>query len=343
MIGFDVGTYNLVCCKRDEKNNFVYKREVNAFIEVPMKDRLVFNMMKNAVDEETGAPCVPLIEVKDAGVAYALGEAALRIAYSMPALEVKRPMKAGCLNPKEKHAQQIMGIMVHSLIEKATDKDLLYYCIPANAINEETDSDYHSLVLKSMFDAFKDDENHTVVANPINEGLALVYAELAKKAYTGLGISFGAGMVNLCFSVFGSPIFQFALVNSGDWIDHQSARATGESESYINREKMNVDLTVNSDSLVHRAIKAQYEIMIQKTVNGIKKGLEETGKVRAEHPIDIVIAGGTSSPKGFDTLFADAIKKVNLPIELGQVIRPADPLYSVARGCLLAAEAASKE
>lgn len=341
MIGFDCGTYNLVCCKRDENNNFDYKREVNAFIEVPMEDKLVFNMMKDAVDEK-GNPCVPMIEVKDANVAYAVGEAAMRIAYSMQSLVVKRPMHAGCLNPKEKHAQQIMSIMVHSLIDKAADKDLLYYSIPANAINQETDADYHSLVLKSMFDSFKDDENHTVVANPINEGLALVYAELGKKAYTGLGVSCGAGMVNICFAVFGSPVFQFSLVNSGDWIDHQSAKATGESESFINREKTKVDLINPSDNLVQRAIKSQYEIMIQKTVNGIKKGLDEAGKIRSEHPIDIVIAGGTSSPKGFDQLFSDTIKKTKLPVEIGSIIRPADPLYSVARGCLLAAEAANK-
>lgn len=349
MIGYDIGTYNLVCCKRDANNNFVYKKEVNAFIEIPLKDRMVFNMMKNAKDEDPNSPTygkniVPLIEFKEAGFAYALGEAAIRIAYSMPNLELKRPMFAGCLNPKEKHAQQIMGLMVHSLLDTVkTDKELLYYSVPANAINEETDADYHSLVLKSMFDGF-DDNGKTVVANPINEGLALVYAELAKKAYTGLGISFGAGMVNLCFAIFGAPVFQFAIVNSGDWIDKQAAKATGESIAYINKEKESVNLTTNSDSMVQKAIKAQYEIMIQKTVNEIKRGLESsTHKARANHPIDIVIAGGTSSPVGFDKLFSETLKKANLPIELGEIIRPSDPLFSVARGCLLAAEAAGQD
>ena len=44
--GFDAGTYNLVCCTRDEKNNFVYDREVNAFLEIGLDDRLVLQMMK---------------------------------------------------------------------------------------------------------------------------------------------------------------------------------------------------------------------------------------------------------------------------------------------------------
>ena len=90
-IGFDVGTYNLVCCNRDEKGNFVYKREVNAFLEMPLDNDFVFNMMKMAG--------VPLIHREDANVAYALGEAAVNIAYTMTQLDLKRPMKDGCVNP----------------------------------------------------------------------------------------------------------------------------------------------------------------------------------------------------------------------------------------------------
>jgi hypothetical protein len=337
--GFDAGTYNLVCCKRDEKNNFVYKREVNAFIEFPIKDRFVFNMMKNAVDEQ-GNPCVPLIEWKDAGVAYALGEAAMKLAYSMPNLEVKRPMSNGCLNPKEKHAQQIMAIMAHSLIDESKDKEDLYYSVPANAVNQETDSDYHSLVLKSMFDAFKDEKGNTVVASPINEALALVYAELQNKMYTGISASFGAGMVNICYAMFGTPVFSFSVVNSGDWIDQQSAKATGESIAVINKEKMSVDLTKDGNSLIQNTIKLQYELMIQKAVSGIKKAFDELGtKVRSESALDVVVAGGTSSPNGFDKLFEKHLKSVKLPVEIDKVIKPADPLFAVARGCLLAAEA----
>jgi len=336
-IGFDCGTYNLVCCKRNEKKDFAHKREVNAFIELPLDNRFVFNMMKKAG--------VPLIEKEDANIAYALGEAAVNMAYTMNQIELKRPMKDGCLNPKEKHAQQIMSIMMQNLIDDVSeDKELLYYSVPANAINEETDADYHSDVLKAIFDAFQDDEGRTVDPHPINEALALVYAELEAKAYTGIGISFGAGMVNLCYAIFGAPVFQFAIVNSGDWIDKMSAKATGESPTFINKEKEKLDLTKDSDSMVLRTIASQYRIMAQKTVTEIKKGIEKAGsKARNPNgPIDVVIAGGTSSPKGFDKMFEEFLRKSNMPIEIGKVIRPADPLYSVARGCLKAAEAAQQ-
>jgi hypothetical protein len=332
MIGFDVGTYNLVCCSRDEKGNFVNKREVNAFLELPLENRFVFNMMKNAG--------VPIIEREN--VAYALGEAAVNMAYTMSQLELKRPMAHGCVNPKERDAFQILSIMVHSLLDDVKqDNETLYYCVPANAINEDTDADYHTKVLEAIFKAYKSDKGFKVNANPINEALALVYAELGKKAYTGIGISFGAGMVNICYAMYGQPVFTFAIVNSGDWIDKQAAKATGETPTFINKEKNKIDLSKPPTDLVERAIQTQYRLMIEHTIAGIKKGLADANKaVHTENPVDIVIAGGTSSPCGFENLFKDTLMQANLSIKIGEIIKPNDPLYSVARGCLIAAEAA---
>lgn len=334
-IGFDVGTYNLVCSKRNDKNEFVHKREVNAFLDIPLEHDFVFNMMK--------AANVPLIQ-RDK-VAYALGEKAVKMAYAVPAMELKRPMADGCVNPKEKEAYQILSLMVHSLIETVKeDKETLYYCVPANAINSETDADYHQKILEGIFKAFRNKDGLRVDPHPINEALALVYAELASKAYTGIGISFGAGMVNLCMAMFGNPVFSFAIVNSGDWIDKQAAKATSENTTFINQQKTKIDLSKAPADLVERAIHTQYRIMIEHTVNGIKSGLQKNSKtVRSEDPIDIVVAGGTSSPPGFAELFKSVLEDAKLPIKLGEVIHPPDTLYAVSRGCLLAAEAATRK
>lgn len=331
-IGFDVGTYNLVCCRRDDKGDFLNKREINAFIELPLENRFVFEMMKNAG--------VPLIERDN--VAYALGEAAVNMAYTISQLELKRPMSGGCVNPKEKDAFQILNIMIHSLLDGVKhDNETLYYCVPANAINEETDADYHQKVLEAIFKAYESENGYKVNAHPINEALALVYAELGKKAYTGIGVSFGAGMINLCYAMYGNPLFKFAIVNSGDWIDKQAAKATGETPTYINKEKTKVDLGAIPTTMVERAIQTQYRIMIEHTIAEIKKGLSTSNKaIHSDTPVDIIIAGGTSSPPGFDKMFRDTIMQAKLPIKIGDVIRPSDPLFSVARGCLIAAEAA---
>lgn len=701
-IGYDAGTYNAIVCKRDKDGNFVYKKEINAFIELPLENRFVFNMMRQAG--------VPLIEREN--VAYALGEAAVNMAYTLPTLELKRPMRDGCVNPKEKDAFQIMNIMAHSLIDPVEkDGDTLYYSVPANAINTETDADYHSKVLESIFKSYVSDGGNKVVPRPINEGLAVVYSELGKKAFTGVGVSClcpgtkiytdngivniedvkigdevlthkgrwrtvndtvasfhsgkmvkmtisgvsgddleykfvdnhklyvhrdnkwtwigcdsivegdivgepienfnqnanrtaisipfrntsskiwtvkeyfiteelceligyflgdgsfskaegalnfdfanhekeniervielfkivfdknatatrksdtcirvkcysrplvkwfaencysskekkcpfdigqliesecksllvglinsdgricedsisfyntsvnlvalckrlftrigiaatincrsprkhfsknlgrsivakkteytvttgqqksfdimeevlgykrtnktkdrnkflkvengflmtkvkkieigeytglvydlrvtedhsfsgpnltisncGAGMINVCYAMYGNPIFQFAIVNSGDWIDKQAAKATNESPTFINKEKTKVDLLAQPQNLVERAIQTQYRLMIEKTVNGIKEGLASAKQsVKSEHPVDFVVAGGTSLAKGFTEIFSETLKQANLTIPVGDVIRPAEPLYCVAKGALLAAEAA---
>ena len=335
-IGFDAGTYNLVACKRNDKGDFAYRKEINAFLEMPTENPFLFNMMKKAG--------VPLIQREDAKVAYALGEAAMNMAYTMPQIEVRRPMRDGCVNPKEKDAFQIMSIMIHSLLGDITeDKTLVYYSVPANAINEETDADYHSKVLEAIFKAYRSSKGYTVDARPINEALALVYAELAEKAFTGIGVSFGAGMVNVAFGLYAAPVFKFAIVNSGDWIDKQAAMATGETIAFINREKHKIDLTKPPTSMFERAIQTQYNLMIEKTVTGIKEGIEKNSRAaRVENPVDFVIAGGTSCPPGFEQLFKDIVGQVQLPIPVGQIIRPADPLFSVARGCLIAGENAAQ-
>ena len=327
-IGFDCGTYNLICSKRNETNEIKSKKTVNAFIELPLENRFMFNMLKDKVK---------MIE-RDK-VAYVVGQPAIDMAYTIPALTLKRPMSDGCLNPKERNAFEILKIMIHSLIgEVEKDKTVLYYSVPANAINSETDADFHSNVLQSIFKSYKVN-NKTIQAFPINEALALVFAELGNKMHTGIAISFGGGMINLCYAIFAQPVFQMSLVNSGDWIDKMAAKACGESVTFINQEKTKIDLTKAPTTLVERAIKSQYEILIQKTVTAIKKAINDAGaKAVPGQPLDVILGGGTASPPGFVELFSQAIKEANWSIPIGEVRRPDDHLFSVAKGCLAAAE-----
>jgi actin-like ATPase involved in cell morphogenesis len=326
----DCGTYNLVSCKRGEDGDFVYKREVNAFLELPLENKFVFNMMKQAG--------VPLIEREN--VAYALGERAVDMAYTMSSMDLKRPMTSGCVNPREKDAFQILSIMMHNLIgEVSEDKELLYYSVPSNAINEETDAEYHSKILEAIFKSYRSEKGYTVDPRPINEALAIVYSELAHKGYTGFGVSCGGGMVNICYAMFGNPIFTFSIVNSGDWIDKMAAKAVGESATFINKEKTKIDLSKSPTNLVERAIQTQYRIMVENTVNSIKKGLAGVQKnVRTNDAMDFVVSGGVASPPGFKEMFTECLMQADLPIKVGEIIKPKENLFSVAKGCLLAAE-----
>lgn len=328
-IGADCGTYNLIVSKRNEENEIKTKKEVNCFLELPLENRFMFNMLK--------ASNVKIIE-RDK-MAYVVGKPAMDMAYALPQIDLKRPMKDGCLNPSEKDAFRILSIMIHSMIgEVKKDREVVYYSVPANAVNQETDADFHQSVLASIFKAYKVNDK-TIQAYPINEGLAVVFAELLDKSYTGIGISFGGGMVNLCYSIFSTPVFQMSLVNSGDWIDKMAAKASGETPVVINKAKMEIDLQSSPKNIVERAIKSQYEILIQKTVMAIKKAIVDAGtKAHVQNPLDLVLAGGTASPPGFVEIFAEAVKEAQWAIPIGEVRRPKDHLYSVSKGCLIAAE-----
>jgi hypothetical protein len=203
---------------------------------------------------------------------------------------------------------------------------------------QTADADYHQKILESILKAYKVN-GKTITPYAINEGLALVYAELGHKAFTGIGISFGAGMVNFCYSIFSHPVFNFSIVNSGDWIDEQAAKAAGETPTTINKLKQNIDLTKQPTNVAERAIQGQYRIMIERTMSEIKKAILDAGNsVRVENPVDIILAGGTSSPNGFVEIVQEVVKGMDFPIPIGEIKRPQDQLYAVARGCLVAAE-----
>lgn len=333
-IGFDCGTYNLITCKRDKDKNFVCKRQINAFLEMKKDNPFLFNILKSKN--------VGLIEHGD--MAYIVGEAAVNMAYSMTDLTLKRPMKDGCVNPNERNAFDVLNIMIHSLLDEIdSDGESLCYSIPANAINQETDAEYHNKILDAIFKAYTSEKGYRVTPMPINEALAIIYAELAHKAYTGIAASFGSGQVNVCFAIYGAPVFKFSIVNSGDWIDKMSAKATGESVTFINQEKTKIDLMATPTTMLERAIQTQYKLMIEHTVAKIKEGLIQAGnKSRTENPIDFIIAGGSSLPNGFDKLFTEIVNQSELPIKINNIIRPNDPINSVAKGCLVAAENATQ-
>lgn len=331
-IGFDVGTYNLICAKRSSNGNEIKcSKEVNAFIELNLEDqnRSFFNIVKDKV---------PLIERNNKG--YIFGQAAIDMALTLPKLELKRPMSNGCLNPKEKDAFKILQLMCHSLIGKPTnDKEVVYYCIPANAVNAETDANFHRDILYDIFKSYKVD-GKTLVPFHINEGMALIYAELGDKQFSGIGISFGGGMVNFCHAIYATEVSSFSIVNAGDWIDQQAAKATGETPVFINKAKQKIDLNETPTNFVERAIKTQYKLMVENTIANIKKTMSNSdNKIRSEQPIDIIVAGGTASPNGFLDLVKEVITSAKLPIQIGEIRRPDDHLYAVARGCLVAAEA----
>jgi hypothetical protein len=58
---------------------------------------------------------------------------------------------------------------------------------------------------------------------------------------------------------------------------------------------------------------------------------------RLEQPVPLVLSGGTVLPAGFKEVFERALQACKLPIVISEVRMASEPLYSTAKGTLVAA------
>lgn len=337
-LGLDLGTKNIVLSY--EKDGVVkYRKEVNGFYKMPQENQFTKNMLVSAG--------VPYIEMN--GSFIALGQKAEEIAHAFNKT-LKRPMQDGVLARGEEDAIEIMAIIVQNLIGFDLEEDaILYYCVPAPALNADINTEFHQRIAQLIINGYKSKSGKSLVGCHVNEAHALILSQ-PKMMGTGIGISFGAGMVNVCYCLFGLPVYSFSLVGSGDWIDLEAARQFGydpnkpegdyrETPTSISRIKETVSLVSMPPEPLKRSIYVCYSILMDRVIDGIIKGFKENeDKARISNSISIVVAGGTSSPDGFTELFKEQFSKKNPPFKVGEINRPEKPLFAVAEGCLRAAQ-----
>ena len=251
----------------------------------------------------------------------------------------KRPMYKGVVSAKEKDAKRILAFILKEVVGVPTEvSEKIVFCIPAQPVDQEDedfDVGYHEDVVKSILSECGYDPK------AINEAEALCYAELESDDYTGISISAGAGMQNICVMLNGEPTVMFSTSKSGDFIDRMSAVATGEPDSVVQAEKEGGDFTVGmpNDNPVLSAISAYYERLIDYTTKQLSASLSNHKSLpKFKNPLTIVIAGGTSLAKGYVEMFHKKLIENNFPLPIKEVRHAADPLHAVAKGCLIASK-----
>jgi actin-like ATPase involved in cell morphogenesis len=335
-LGLDIGTKNIVLAER-RQGKLKFKREVNGFVDIVKGDGFIKQILTSQG--------IPFIERDDKFTA--LGMKAEEIAYHFGKV-LRRPMENGVLAIGEEEAMKIMAVIIKSLIWKLDEDAIMYYCVPGSAINANVNVRYHQKVVQAILDSYKTTEGRTVRAFPINEARAIVVSQIPDR--TGIGISFGAGMVNISYCLYGMPIYEFSIVGSGDWVDIESARVTGNLEKVeggtekpkvlVTKAKEKINLGNGMpDTNLEKAIFINYQILIENVAKAIADGFRHNeSKARAERPMPIVCAGGTSMPNGFLDLFKSVLSTQKMPFEIGAIIRSEEPLYAIAEGCLIASE-----
>jgi len=324
--GVDVGTNRIVSATVDENNKPVIKLERDAYYRIIPKSEVNRNAIKMSLDKR-GSNYI----IEDSNFCV-VGEDALQIALDRNDASM-RPMKKGVISPKDKANIPILKLLLKSLVGEG-DNGTLVYSVPASPIEEEFDIEYHSTLLNMFF------EELGYKAKPIHESFAIGLNELIDEGLTGICCSMGAGMANIAVIGQGDALITFATTRSGDYIDKQVGTALDISPSLVQLEKeAGVDL-LNPNSKIIEAVTIYYKSVINYTVNNIVYELSNNKNNLPvfREKVPIVLSGGLTWAKGFDSMFADAIKSVELPFDIGDIRVVSNPDTCVANGCLLAAQ-----
>lgn len=330
MKGLDVGT-SFIVLSSDSEAGVVYKDFRDAFYVIRPTTPVATKMI------EKGLAGKIFVKDKD-GSFILLGKDAIEKAIERND-NAKRPMYKGVVSSKEKDAKRILAFILKEVVGVPTEvSEKIVFCIPAQPVDQEDedfDVGYHEDVVKSILSECGYDPK------AINEAEALCYAELESEDYTGISISAGAGMQNICVMLNGEPTVMFSTSKSGDFIDRMSAVATGEPDSVVQAEKEGGDFTVGmpNDNPVLSAISAYYERLIDYTTKQLSASLSNHKSLpKFKSPLTIVIAGGTSLAKGYVEMFHKKLIENNFPLPIKEVRHAADPLHAVAKGCLIASK-----
>ena len=318
-VGLDCGTMNLVSARSDSNDVRITR---NVFLEVDKDDIL-----------EIGE--ISYIE-SDEGETYVIGSDAFKLANAL-GQKLSRPMEKGLISSTEDNAMDVLTLMIKDLIGETKDKEVYCsYSIPAEAIDDERSVIFHEGVFGRILNSLG--VNHTSV----NEAMAIIYSECAKEKFSGIGISFGAGMANVAIAYKGVEVLKFSTARAGDWIDTQVAadtgvvanRITNKKEKYM-KLKGEVTIKNKKDRRMLEALFYYYKALIEYTIKKIIEEFKDKVDIELDDPIPIVVSGGTSIPEGFVSLFEQAIMKEELPFEVSEVRRAKNPLTAVANGLLV--------
>ena len=329
-VGLDVGTSYIVLAKQDS-DTVVYKDFRDAFYIIKPSTPVATKMIEKGLSGK--------IFIKDADNSFILlGKDAIEKAIERNDT-AKRPMYRGVVSSKEKDAKRILSFILNEVVGQSSEpNEKLVFCVPAQPVDQEDDDfdvGYHEDVIKTIL------KDSGYEARSINEAEALCYAELSDCDYTGIGISCGAGMTNICVMLNGEPTVVFSTTKSGDWVDRMSSVATGEPDSVVQAEKEGGGFTIGqpNDNTILSAISAYYERLIDYTTKQLSVALSNHRSLpKFKNPLTIVIAGGTSQASGYVDYFAAKLKENHFPLQIKEVKHAADPLHAVAKGCLIASQ-----
>ncbi|HSB61515.1 MAG TPA: hypothetical protein VLI67_07330 [Vicinamibacteria bacterium] len=321
-LGLDVGTSKVVASRRSGRE-VQCASQLNAFIPVKW----------SPFTEKTIQGQAEIAYYRDGDDIVIFGSATDRFA-NMFNVEARRPMADGLLNPAEKQAWPVVEALLQTMVPKArTAGETLAFSIPAPIPGKEAELVYHEATLRKYL------QSMGYRATAINEGLAVVFAELEDQSFTGIGISCGGGMCNATLAYLSIPSIMFSMAKGGDFIDRSVAAVVGEHATRVRvMKEESLDLSRPARDKFEKALHIYYEDLVESLVDGLRRAISSAEKLpRADRPLPIVLSGGASKPRGFRELVERTLRARPLPVKIAELRLASDPLTATARGALIAA------
>lgn len=336
-LGCDPGTMFFQTAEMDpDLGDTTFKTVRNAFVELAQIEDIEETLVRNGWQY-----------VKDEGKYYVIGDDCVQVANMFPGrVEIRRPLAEGVLNKNEEKKMVVLGEIIKSSIGTAPDdKSVVCACVSSESADGSQDNAFHKARLAAMFKRL----NWNVKV--IDEGYAVILSQRPTVVedgkeipYSGIGVSFGAGRVNCVLAYKGLQTIGMSVARSGDWVDKQVSDQTGVPISQvINIKEKKLDFTNIDDSDdVQFALDTYYDGLIKYVFGHFGKKFTEA-KSQFNAPLDIVVAGGTTMPKGFCKKLEKVVKGLNLPFQIKEVRHAKNPRNAVVEGLLAQAIISQKK
>ena len=320
-IGLDIGTSHIIVAQ-NKRADIRLTRELNAFFTLPVSkfSRQILNQKE-----------INFYELEDQF--YVIGYSSQNFA-NMFNMNTRRPMRRGVLSPIENEGVKIIQAILKTLMEKPKQfGEILCFGVPGDPIGKPGTAIFHESMLKRVIGGL----GYTPMS--VNEGMAIVLSELSQDDFTGIGISMGGGMCNVCLSYLSFPVITYSIQMAGDYIDLMVEKAVGEPATKVKEIKEEtLDLSAAPKDRVGTALHIFYDELIGKLLESIRRVLSSSDKIpKISTPIPIVLSGGTALPNGCREKFGTMLKNVSLPVEISDVRLAEDPLTTTAKGALIMA------
>lgn len=321
-VGLDMGTMNIVSARK-VASKVETKRVRDAFLDLDPDKKRMLKVSNTSFVEVSGKLLV-------------IGDEALECA-NLFNRDARRPMSAGILNAGEIDAHQVIGLMMKEVLgDPVSPGERCCYSVPAPALDViGSDISYHRAVLGKIVGELG------YSAEAVNEAQAIVFSECVDDKFSGIGISYGSGMTNVCLSYNAMSALEFSLAKGGDWIDQGAAKGVGSTASKMCALKESgVDL-MRPSGREQEAVAFYVKNLIDQSIAGIIGHFDRVKReILVPKPIPIVVSGGTSKAGGFLDVFKARFEeqRAKFPVQISDIRAARDPMTAVATGLLIMAQ-----